>query len=92
MRITARHCIPFLCLFLLTPSRSLAQLLPDLTAEISNLQADFYTSVSPGDVAEGCATATTGRDLLRFSVTTRNIGPVDLTDRKSTRLNSSHRT
>lgn len=56
-----------------------AQLLPDLIPEVSNLQADFQTSVGAGDVAEECASATSGIDLLRFSVLTRNIGTADLT-------------
>ncbi|MBI3245925.1 MAG: hypothetical protein HYZ50_05410 [Deltaproteobacteria bacterium] len=66
-------------LSLCSPLSTVAQLLPDLIPEVSNLQADFQTSVSAGDVAEECASATTGVDLLRFSVFTRNIGTADLT-------------
>jgi hypothetical protein len=52
--------------------------LPDLTAAITEVTFERDTSVGDGDVAEGCASATTGVDLLRFSATTRNEGPGDL--------------
>jgi hypothetical protein len=35
-------------------------------------------SVDPGDVAEGCAGAATGRTLLRFGTRVTNLGPDDL--------------
>ncbi len=56
-----------------------AQSLPDLVPEVSDVHFVYGTSVSPGDVAEGCATATEGLDLLRLALTTRNDGPGDLT-------------
>src|SRR5262249_43516219 len=41
--------------------------LPDLVVDIFAVQFQFGTTVDPGDVAEGCAEATSGVDLLRFS-------------------------
>jgi len=52
-----------------------AQSLPDLVPEVSDVQVEFGATVAAGDVAEGCAAATTGRDLVRLSLTTRNDGP-----------------
>lgn len=75
---TRRYSWILLLFALYSPHYAAAQLLPDLIAEVSNLQADFQTSVGAGDVAEGCASATSGIDLLRFSVLTRNIGTADL--------------
>jgi CDP-diacylglycerol--glycerol-3-phosphate 3-phosphatidyltransferase len=59
-----------------------AQLLPDLVPEVSDVQVEFDATVAAGDVAEGCAAATTGRDLVRLSLITRNDGPgvVDIGD------------
>jgi CDP-diacylglycerol--glycerol-3-phosphate 3-phosphatidyltransferase len=56
--------------------------LPDLVPEVSDVQVEFQATVASGDVAEGCALATTGRDLVRLSLTTRNDGPgaVDIGD------------
>ncbi len=56
-------------------SAASAQLLPDLVPEVSDVRVEFGGTVAAGDVAEGCAGATTGRDLVRLSLTTRNIGP-----------------
>jgi lysyl oxidase len=52
--------------------------LPDLIPMVSDVSLDRGASVSSADVAEGCAAATSGVDLLRFAVTTRNIGSADL--------------
>lgn len=63
---------------LLSSSLSFSQSLPDLTPEVYDIHPDLHTVVSPGDVQEGCASATSGVDLLRFSVLTRNVGTADL--------------
>jgi hypothetical protein len=55
-----------------------AQPQPDLTVEISDVSQFLDTSVPAGDVAEGCATATSGVDLLRLSVTSYNVGEADI--------------
>ena len=47
---------------------------PDLVASISDVSYAVNQSVPSGDVQEGCAGATTGRSLLRFGVTTTNVG------------------
>jgi CDP-diacylglycerol--glycerol-3-phosphate 3-phosphatidyltransferase len=60
-------------LLLLLPAFAFAQL-PDLRPEVTQLHVEFGTTVSSGDVVEGCAGATTGRDLVRMSLTTRNDG------------------
>src|SRR5206468_2779778 len=52
--------------------------LPDLRPEITDWSLQLQTSVSSGDVAEGCAESTTGVDLLRFGVRMRNEGNADL--------------
>jgi CDP-diacylglycerol--glycerol-3-phosphate 3-phosphatidyltransferase len=52
--------------------------LPDLVPEVSNVDVEYGASVSAGDVAEGCTTATTGRDLVRLDLTTLNKGPGSL--------------
>jgi hypothetical protein len=52
--------------------------LPDLTVSAGNFELELDTNVPPGDVAEGCASATNGVDLLRFDATTHNVGPADL--------------
>ena len=63
---------------LLLTSRLAAAQLPDLTTEIGEVFFDPATTADPADVAEGCAATTSGRDLLRFDVFTRNIGQGDL--------------
>ncbi|HJQ82438.1 MAG TPA: lysyl oxidase family protein [Candidatus Binatia bacterium] len=55
-----------------------AAALPDLTPEIFDVAVETNATVDPGDVAEGCAGAQTGRRLLSFSLRTRNLGPDDL--------------
>lgn len=63
------------------PGAASAQL-PDLVPEVSDVQVEWNGSVAAGDVAEGCAGGTKGRDLVRLSLTTRNDGPgiVDIGD------------
>ncbi len=55
-----------------------AQALPDLVPEVSDIDLYFDTTVPEGDVVEGCASATSGVDLLRLALTTRNAGPADV--------------
>jgi CDP-diacylglycerol--glycerol-3-phosphate 3-phosphatidyltransferase len=55
------------------PSGASAQL-PDLVPEVADVHVEFQGSVDAGDVVEGCAAATTGRDLVRLSLITRNDG------------------
>ncbi|MFW2387110.1 MAG: lysyl oxidase family protein [Polyangiales bacterium] len=64
--------------FELTVTPTGASLLPDLTATVSDLQIEFNTTVPAADLAEGCASAANGVDLLRFTGTTNNVGPGDL--------------
>lgn len=52
--------------------------LPDLVPELGDLSLQLDTSAAAGDVAEGCAEATSGVDLLRFTVWSRNVGGADL--------------
>jgi hypothetical protein len=52
--------------------------LPDLVPTISDVSQSFGTSVDSADMVEGCAEATTGVDLLRFSVTSSNAGTAAL--------------
>jgi len=52
--------------------------LPDLVPVITDVALQRGTTAAPGDVAEGCAEATSGVDLLRFSVASLNIGTADL--------------
>ncbi len=52
--------------------------LPDLEAEIHTVSLDLDTTADAGDVAEGCAEAGTGLDLLRFGVRSWNRGTTDL--------------
>jgi hypothetical protein len=47
--------------------------------EVSDVHFDYGAIVPAGDVAEGCASASEGLDLLRLALTTRNDGPGDLT-------------
>lgn len=51
--------------------------LPDLSSEITDWFFDFDATVAWGDVAEGCAEAETGVDLLRLGVKSRNVGTAD---------------
>jgi hypothetical protein len=51
--------------------------LSDLGVEITDWFFDFDATVDPGDVAEGCAEALTGVDLLRLGVLSRNYGTAD---------------
>src|SRR5262249_48928396 len=51
--------------------------LPDLTPQLIDIGIEYGTSVAQGDFAEGCAEATSGVTLLRFTVTTQNIGSAD---------------
>src|SRR5262245_50258562 len=55
-----------------------AQGLPDLVPEITDWRLQRQTTVSAGDVTEGCAESTSGVDLLRFGVKVRNQGTEDL--------------
>ncbi len=52
--------------------------LPDLTATVSNVYIELDTTVSAADLLEGCASASSGIDLVRFSGTTNNLGPADV--------------
>jgi Lysyl oxidase len=52
--------------------------LPDLTVFAEDIQLELDANVDLGDVAEGCARAALGVDLLSFDATTRNDGPGDL--------------
>jgi hypothetical protein len=61
------------------PAAAGTPLLPNLTVTADDIALDLDTNVAPGDVAELCARATTGVDLLRFSATTANdLGAADL--------------
>ncbi len=51
--------------------------LPDLVPQIVDVSVEFNASVASGDVAEGCAEATTGIDLLHFGAYSRNLGTAD---------------
>jgi CDP-diacylglycerol--glycerol-3-phosphate 3-phosphatidyltransferase len=55
-----------------------AQALPDLVPEVSDIELHFNTTVNAGDVVEECASATSGVDLLRLALTTRNDGPASI--------------
>jgi len=59
------------------PARAGAPL-PDLTTSVADVEVERDANVTPGDVAEGCASATTGVDLLRFSTFSHNEGAADL--------------
>ena len=48
-----------------------------MVASISNVSVQLGATVAAGDVAEGCAESTTGVDLLRFTVSSRNQGSAD---------------
>jgi hypothetical protein len=76
----ANSAAPLVLLVLaLAPELAAAHALPDLVPEVSDLHFDYGAVVPAGDVAEGCATATSGLDLLRLALTTRNDGAGDLT-------------
>jgi len=51
--------------------------LPDLVPEIPDAFLQFDASVNPGDVTEGCAEATSNRNLLRFGTRAINRGTSD---------------
>ena len=59
-------------------ARAASPELPDLTAAAEDFSLDLDANVPIGDVAENCASAATGVDLLRFDSTTYNIGAADL--------------
>lgn len=61
-----------------TPVATAGARLPDLVPEIRDVQLQLAATVGAGDVAEGCAEATSGVDLLRFSALSRNVGTADL--------------
>ena len=48
---------------------------PDLVPDVADVRVQYNAPVAAGDVAENCAGATTGRDLVRMSLITRNNGP-----------------
>ena len=48
-----------------------------MVPEISDVSLQLGTTVAAGDVAEGCAEATSGVDLLRFGALSRNVGTAD---------------
>jgi hypothetical protein len=52
--------------------------LPDLTATAEDFSLELDQNVPIGDVAELCASAATGVDLIRFDSTTHNVGEADL--------------
>src|SRR5262249_39762328 len=60
------------------PAGAGAPLLPALVPAVADVRTDFDTTVAAGDVAEGCAGETTGRDLVRLSLITQNDGPGDV--------------
>jgi len=55
-----------------------AQALPDLVPGVSDVHLEEDAEVDSGDVAEGCATDTVARDLLRLTLTTFNDGQASL--------------
>jgi hypothetical protein len=63
---------------LLAVAPGVSHALPDLTPEIYAVFLDTDATVGSGDVAEGCAGATTGRTLLRFGVRSMNVGATAL--------------
>ncbi|HYD50686.1 MAG TPA: lysyl oxidase family protein [Terriglobales bacterium] len=65
-------------LFLLLSLPRTAAALPDLVAEVFDIEVVRNSRVDPGDVIEGCTDAEFGRHLLRFSLRTRNVGSTDL--------------
>src|SRR5262245_14406513 len=81
----ARGAAPVLALIALglpLPAAAGGPLLPDLVPAPGATVADVATDSNPpaaaGDVAEGCAGETTGRDLVRLSLITQNDGPGDV--------------
>jgi hypothetical protein len=63
---------------LVTTSSVSGQPLPDLYPQITDVSIQKNQTVSTGDVAEGCAAATDGRTLIRFSHAAWNGGAGDL--------------
>ncbi|MDH3623526.1 MAG: PQQ-dependent sugar dehydrogenase [Myxococcales bacterium] len=51
---------------------------PDLVSAVLELGIEFDTTVPSEDVAEGCASATSGIDILRFRTDTINQGNADM--------------
>ena len=51
---------------------------PDLVAAAADFSLELDANVPLGDVAELCASAATGVDLLRFDAVTSNLGDGDL--------------
>ena len=72
-----RLALCFASIALLIPAKTFAAG-PDLIPDISDLSVETNQTVSSADVAEGCADATTGRTLLRFSLTSINVGDTDI--------------
>lgn len=73
-----RHLLLLLTLLGLPGLVGRAEALPDLVPEIASLSVDSDATVDPGDVAEGCAGAETGRFLIKYGLRTRNEGADDL--------------
>src|SRR5262245_8438619 len=71
---TRTYALAWLVAAALWPAASVAGEPPDLTASVEDVYVDRGTNVKLGDVAEGCASAATGVDLLRFSTLTHNEG------------------
>ena len=74
----ARGAAPLLALALLGLPLGAAAQLPDLVPGVTDVEVQYGATVAAGDVAEGCAGATSGRDLVRLSLITRNDGPGDM--------------
>src|SRR5262245_1072402 len=64
-------------LVLLVPGPEARAQLPDLTASILNVTIQLNATVGGADVAEGCASSTSGIDLLRFGLSSTNTGTAD---------------
>src|SRR5207237_5643652 len=67
-RAMSRARLTVVAASLLALAAASALALPDLAPELYGIAFDANQSVSTGDMAEGCATATDGRLLLRFGV------------------------
>lgn len=76
MPLPSRRIVPLL--IALSSWSGVAQALPDLAAEITDVEVVDGATVDPGDVVEGCAGAETGRRLLNFAIRTLSLGPDDL--------------
>jgi hypothetical protein len=76
------RCSPAaLCLVLplaAAPALAGEPLPPDLTVFAEDIELELDANVDLGDVAEECARAALGVDLLSFDATTANLGPGDL--------------